>query len=69
MPYVAATLAASLLIAAIGLVYWNATRSPNNGPKDNFVENNNVKPEIKTPPEPQPTPMPTPKKINPQWPS
>ncbi len=62
LPYVAATLAASLLIAVIGVVYWNATRESKNGPKHTYVENI-VKPEPKVTPEP--LPLPTPKKINP----
>jgi hypothetical protein len=61
MPYLAATLAASLMVAAIGLMYWKATQETNPGPKENFVDNNNPKPEPKPAPEPQPTP----KRVNP----
>jgi hypothetical protein len=61
MPYFAATLAASLLVGVIGLVYWQAMQGSSNGLKDTLAENNNIKPEPKLTLEP----LPTPKKINP----
>ena len=67
MPYLAATMAASLLIAVVGLIYWNATRPEQDRPKNDYVQNNdgnkNLDP-TPTPPTP-PAPTPAPKRVNP----
>ncbi|MSQ93583.1 MAG: hypothetical protein EXR98_03395 [Gemmataceae bacterium] len=61
LPYVTASLAASLLIGVIGFLSWKALTEPT---KDDIIVKN-TQPEIKPEPKPDPTPSPTPKKTNP----
>jgi hypothetical protein len=62
LPYVAAAMAASLLIGAIGVAFWKATRPADVNNRNDFVENRNddKKGEVKPPVE-----VPTPKRPNP----
>jgi hypothetical protein len=61
MPYVAATLAASLLIAAMGILYWKSMNDANGIKPDDGIAKNDKKLE----PPVVPTPTPTPRKANP----
>jgi len=63
LPYVAASLAASLLIGMISFLYWKNMIDQDNGPKDELFSAKVETPEKKI--EPQPTPTPTPRKPNP----
>lgn len=61
-PYFAATLAASLLAAVIGILFWQATQRPDDSPLNEgpgFAQIPDKKPE------PKPEPVPAPKKVNP----
>lgn len=62
LPYLAASLAASLLIGVIGILFWKAMTEPDVRPVDIAK---NPEREVKPEPKPELVPAPTPKKPNP----
>jgi hypothetical protein len=60
LPYTAAALAASLLVCALGLIYWKTMGDQSDTPKDEKNIAKNEVPDNKVVPQPQPTPTPTP---------
>jgi hypothetical protein len=67
LPYLAASLAASLLVCAFGILYWKVVQNQDGQSKDTPIVKND--PEKKVEPAPQPNPQPpsppTPRKGNP----
>ncbi|MBI2805507.1 MAG: hypothetical protein HYX68_11065 [Planctomycetes bacterium] len=67
LPHVAASLAASLLIVALGIVCWNAFQEPGGPATDKSIAKNDGTPKKKVEPKAKPGPVvtPTPKPVNP----